>query len=468
MMEAACHDWNAVEHRRRALVGTGAGRPSSLQRLAMISVMGMFVCLPIQALDLPLNTAPVDLWNAIALPIAWIYLLGKQRGARFPYITAMWLILLSSLIAMLWARDVSAASVVVLKEVYLYIWFVTVALLLAEASARDLKMVLLVWSAMALLHGIIIIAEFLSTDVWHALASFFGALGKVEVNRPPGLFDNANGAAFFQLMSFVPILLSCRSSRLAVPLCLLLVLTIIGTGSLGATVGLLAGTVVAFVAMAVAGGDKRRLYRTLIWLLLIGAALWVLHAFMMEYEPDYEARLAYFFYSRAERSAEGRFGLWQSGLTVLSSDWSLWGVGPENFTDPVSGKTLHNDLLAFAVERGVAGAFGLLLFGALATQKAVRVLKNSAWRAHSATGVVFLAAAVASLVESQFHQVFHERALWLVLAVQEAILMRTIVAHRQSSPKRKCLEARGARRRLFPRLAAQIASYKPRYWDVRG
>src|SRR5437870_13560115 len=107
MMEAACHDWNAVAYRRRSLVGTGAGRPSSLQRLAMISVMGMFVCLPIQALDLPLNTAPVDLWNAIALPITWIYLLGKQRGARFPYITAMWLILLSSLIAMLWARDVS-------------------------------------------------------------------------------------------------------------------------------------------------------------------------------------------------------------------------------------------------------------------------------------------------------------------------------------------------------------------------
>jgi hypothetical protein len=429
MREAVWHERCAGTRRQWSLAGTRAQRPSLPERVAIVSVMGMLVLLPVQAVDLPLNMAPVDLWNVFGLPLVWMYLLGAQSRVRFPYIGAMWLILLGSLVSMLWVRDASTACVVVLKEVYLYIWFLTVALLLARAHARDLQSILYVWTAMVVLHGIIIIAEFLSPDVWHALASIFGALGKVEVIRPPGLFDNANGAAFFQLMGFVPILLSCGSSRLTVPLGLLLVLTIIGTGSLGATVGLLAGTLVAFVAMAVAGGDKRRLYRTFVWLLLIGAALWGLHAFMMEYEPSYEERLAYFFYSRAERSAEGRFGLWQSGLTVLSSDWLLWGVGPNNFTDPVSGKMLHNDLLAFTVERGVAGASGLLLFGALATHKALRLLKNSAGREYAAAGVVF-PAVVAAVVESQFHQVFHERAFWLVLAVQEALLVKIITVKR--------------------------------------
>jgi hypothetical protein len=344
---------------------------------------------------------------------------------------AMWLILLGSLIGMMSARYASTAFVVVLKEVYLYIWFVTLVTLFAGATARDLRRILFVWTAMVLLHGIIIIGEFLSDGLWQALASFFGSLGKVEVIRPPGLFDNSNGAAFFQLMGFVPVLLARRSSGLAGIFGLVLVLSIVGTGSLGATAGLLTGTSVAFVAMAVAGGERRTVYKTFAWVFVIGSLLFGLYAFVAAVEPDYEARLAYYFYSRAERSAAGRFGLWQSGFAVLFSSTSLWGVGPGNFTDPVTGKMLHNDLLAFILERGFIGEFGLLTLGAVAAYKALRVLGNSARGVDLLTGGIFLAAVVAACVESQFHQVFHERALWLVLAVQEAVLVKAIVMKKQ-------------------------------------
>jgi hypothetical protein len=47
------------------------------------------------------------------------------------------------------------------------------------------------------------------------------------------------------------------------------------------------------------------------------------------------------------------------------------------------------------------------------------------------TVVVFLAAMIAAMVESLTHQVFHFRALWLVLAFQEAMIFKmTTSPHR--------------------------------------
>ena len=42
--------------------------------------------------------------------------------------------------------------------------------------------------------------------------------------------------------------------------------------------------------------------------------------------------------------------------------------------------------------------------------------------------VVFLAMLIATIVESLTHQVFHTRELWLVLAVQEAVLYKMITS----------------------------------------
>jgi hypothetical protein len=44
--------------------------------------------------------------------------------------------------------------------------------------------------------------------------------------------------------------------------------------------------------------------------------------------------------------------------------------------------------------------------------------------------VVFLAAIVATMVESLTHQIFRTRELWLVLAVQEAIYFGMITSYR--------------------------------------
>lgn len=105
-----------------------------------------------------------------------------------------------------------------------------------------------------------------------------------------------------------------------------------------------------------------------------------------------------------------------------------WGIGPENFRHVApQAKQLHNDALAFAVERGIVGLLGLgALFAVALLRSIVLVVRVARWPTRvSPAHVVFVAALVAAFIESLTHQVFHFRAMWLVLALQEAALLRT-------------------------------------------
>jgi O-antigen ligase len=109
------------------------------------------------------------------------------------------------------------------------------------------------------------------------------------------------------------------------------------------------------------------------------------------------------------------------------------GVGPENFrVVDGRGNQLHNDLLAFVVERGLIGAAGLVLLGGVAFARALSLLQLSGGQDNPsrARSVVFIAAMVTITAESLTHQVFHSRELWLVLAVQEAYVMHILSGRR--------------------------------------
>jgi O-antigen ligase len=143
---------------------------------------------------------------------------------------------------------------------------------------------------------------------------------------------------------------------------------------------------------------------------------------------------------RYERSSGGRFDLWGRGIDVLLEHNAIfWGVGPENFRvvdESGNDNQLHNDTLAFLVERGLLGLIGLALFAGIAMIKAVQILQVvSKYPKRARFGVVvILAALVATMVESLTHQVFHTRELWLVLAVQEAVLYKMLTSEHGIEP----------------------------------
>ena len=119
------------------------------------------------------------------------------------------------------------------------------------------------------------------------------------------------------------------------------------------------------------------------------------------------------------------------GVAFAHDEPLIAGVGPENFREVDGrGNQLHNDLLAFLVERGLLGGFGLVMLGALAFWRSIALLRISGPFGEQVglRSIVFLATMVSVLVESLTHQVFHSRELWLVLATQEAFVYQSQLA----------------------------------------
>lgn len=404
-------------------------RLGRLTTTVVICVVVAVVLLPVERFDLPLNVALLDFWNLITLPLFCLYLIRARRTVYLPYAGAMWLILVGSAIGTLSALDQVASVTTVLKEVYLYVWFVALGATLASASAAERRVILLAWVSVVFLHGVLIVAQFLSPHFLQITTAGVGDFGAEGAERPPGLFRNANAGAFYQLMGFVPLLLVGLPRNVTVILGMFWLLSIVGTGSLGATGGFVIGLVIALIATSVVrrkvGSALKVVAGFAAGIALLGGLSYVTLSESSSYQ-FYRARLEYTFFGRAHHSAEARFAVWATAVNIVLSETPVWGRGPGSFRDERSAKTMHNDLLAFAVERGVMGVLGLLVFGAAATRKATQILltqRKSADPTGWGAGV-FLGASVAALLESLTHQVFHIRSLWFVLAVQEAFLLR--------------------------------------------
>jgi hypothetical protein len=400
-------------------------RPFAVPRFVVVTyLLGMLVLSVEMFLRLPENLNLVDLWNLAFLPVCWLYLLSIRQSVRFPYVFGMWFILLGSCIGTLFAFDPLASVILISKEVYLYVWFVTMAAVFASLEPSLVRRLLLVWTAVVVLHGVILVAEIVWPNFYGFMISVLGRVGGVDVRytgRPSGLFLNPIWAALFQLMGFVPLLLVGLRPKLSFLLGMVLLLSILATASLGALSALLGASVVAVLLLLMGGHLKT--FVPLAAVVIIAAAL--LYFTIGQY-PDVLARLEHLTTERAAGTTETRLELSGRGSEALFSKTSILGLGPDNYRDSLLNKTLHNDFLEFGVERGVIGLLGLLLFGVGAITSAVKILLNQIRFRDVArpSGVIFLAMIAAILIMSQAHQIFHFRTVWLGLALQEATLFR--------------------------------------------
>lgn len=407
------------------------------RRIIMIWLLGTVALLPVNIINLPLNMAPVDYWIIFLMPILWLFFVRGRQPISLSYTIAMWIILVASLASTFAAPKPSSGIIVVMKEIYVFIWFVTLTAVLAKLSARDFRRLMSVWAVVVLLHGLLMIAQFLSPDLWRAISGLAGRSASFNFYRPSGLFlcdtaGCANRAAFFQVLGFVPLMLSGFSRQRITILGILLFASVLVTGSMGATLAFIVGAVSAVGAIAILGKEfgliAKNLVRLIIALSLIGGIFFVVISQNQRYLDHFQSIIV----GRADRSSGGRFELWERGVDVLvDRQIGLLGIGPANFrVVDWLGKQLHNDMLAFLVERGFLGAFGLVAIAIIAMTKALNLLLINLKYPERAqiVEVVFLAAVIATLVESLTHQIFHDRQLWLVLALQEAIVYKRMLS----------------------------------------
>jgi len=407
-----------------------AARPPSrlssvLKFLVVTYLVGMLVLSVEQFLALPQNLTSGDFWNVLFLPVCWLYLVRSRQAIRFPFALGMWFILLGSFLGTFSSFDPLASFIFITKEVYLYVWFVTVVLVLASLEPSLLRRLLHVWIAVAVLHGLLLVAEFVSPNFYGFVISVLGRIGNVDsryIGRAAGLFENPVWAALFELMGFVPLLLGGLRREMSLLLGMFLLLSILACASLGALSSLLGASAVAVILLLLMGGHLK----FLVWLGTVLTLAAVLFLFTISQSPDVLARLEHLTTDRAAHTAGERLFLWGGGTAVLFSPQSILGVGPNNYRDFLENKTLHNDTLEFGVERGVIGLLGLVLLTCEAWNSAVTILLNQIKSGDTArpSGVIFLAMLFGVLLESNAHQIFHFRAVWLGLALLEATLFR--------------------------------------------
>jgi O-antigen ligase len=419
---------------------SGTDNHSWISRVMVIWLAGMVSLLPIKILNLPLNFELVDIWTLGGLPVVlYLYSLRQPRTISLSYTIPMWFVLISSLISAFASHSPTRSVIVIIKEVYLFVWFFVVLALLFQLSAKDIRGVLRVWSVVAICHGALMIAQFLSPDIWQFTNALGGNSARLEGYRAAGLFicdkaGCANKAAFFQLLGFVPLLLAGYSKRTTLILGLFLFAGMMTSGSMGATIASFSGLIVTLLVVAYLKKSLSlvlmNIVRLVVALFLLGGMFYLVASQNSKYQEHFRRIII----GRYEKSSGGRFDLWSRGIDVLlEHDAFFWGVGPENFrVVDASGNDnqLHNDTLAFLVERGLLGLIGLALFAGIAMIKIVQILQIfNKYPQRARYGVlVILAALVATMVESLTHQVFHTRELWLVLAVQEAVLYKMLTS----------------------------------------
>lgn len=425
-----------------------------ISRLMVIWLSGMAALLPIKILNLPLNFEMVDIWTMGGIPVMlYLFSLRRPRTISPSFIIPMWFVLISSLISALTSHSPVKSTIVILKEVYLFVWFFVALAILFQINARDMRRVLRVWSIVVIFHGALMVAQFISPEIWQFTNSLGGNSARLEGYRAAGLFicdkaGCANKAAFFQLLGFVPLLVAGYSKKTTVILGFFIFASMMTTGSMGATLAFTSGLIVSIIAIAY---FKKNLSLVIMNFVRIGLALILLGGVFYTAGTQSPEKLHHFeriIIGRYDKSSGGRFDLWGRGIDVLlEHNAFFWGVGPENFrlVDAAQkDNQLHNDTLAFLVERGLIGLTGLALFAGITLRKAIRILQLSRkYPKRAGFGVVvFLAALVATVVESLTHQIFHTRELWLVLALQEAVLYKMTISEHGIEPPVRTVQAK--------------------------
>lgn len=394
-----------------------------MRSLVAIALMLLLLVLPVQCLVLPLNMAAIDLASFAVLPLCWIWFGRGQVAVQLPFLPAFLLILSATAAASLVSLDPADSATVLIKETYLFVWFATIATALAAFGERHRRLFLCGWLIAALGNGALILAQFAHPPLLATMNALLAGNGNLDPYRPSGLFENCNSAALFQVSAFAPLLALRWPARRTVPVLLTLLAMMLGTGSMGALLAFAAGAATLMVCLLLRREWALAARITAI-ALLAGAAFAFLLTALVAAMPSLAERVEYVMTGRSGYSAESRFGIWTRGADAVLGDWSWLGVGPDMWKR-IDGHELHNDGLSFAIERGVLALLGLLTLTGMAMRDAALLVRrgDAAW-----LGVPAALVAVATM--SLTHEVFHQRPLWLLLALLVALRAQSLGAVR--------------------------------------
>jgi O-antigen ligase len=398
------------------------------------------VLLPLLAPRGPGNSAPADLFAAGFVLLTLLALLQRGRRLEVPAPFALGVILAGSLLALALGDPSGTGVLTLLVDVYLVLLLVAIVNHL-RGDEQAARLVLVVWTAAALAWAALLLCahyRLLPAGLAEPLQVSVGA------NRAAGpARNNPNLAGSYLMVSFFVLLASTWPRRRPLPVGRvlaggLLLLALFATGSLGGLLGLLAGCAALAIGAYLRAGRSQREVQALAGAALLAGSL-VLASLVVVGLPRFgladvgtvseraKGGLLDETIGRAGESLAGRLELWSTALT-RAGPRALVGIGAGEAKDELQistggltsagtpeFKSLHNDYLAFAVERGILGLVGLLALYAVMLRRALALVMAGLWRG---VGMGALGAAVVgSAADSVFHEILHFRHVVVLFAL---------------------------------------------------
>jgi O-antigen ligase len=304
---------------------------------------------------------------------------------------------------------------VLVQDIYLYLWFVTTVHFFVHRSRLDV--VAIIYVVVASLISLMAVADHYT----HVLGGIFTATA-----RATGTFENPNMFGnYLNIGIFLAWALGAGGNRvmfLAVPA---LLMGVLATGSNGTALSLMVAT-----GAVVASYPTRMLRERLgVVLLVAGIGLSVLGTWDEHMTDALYQRLSSndrgAIGGSAVEGAEDRIPIWLDALESLKQH--PLGVGPANFNregGPISKgyHGPHNEYVGMLVERsplGLAGWVAMLVGLALAVNAARAVAPALPLAVEPLFGVVAVIAIHAGTME-----VFHFRHVWMAFAIVAAVTVQ--------------------------------------------
>jgi O-antigen ligase len=403
--------------------------------MSLTVLAAMIALLPLLRPAGPGNTGPVDLLICLFLFVAVLGFAHRRRFLQFPASAAILLILFGSTLALIASRDIATGLITLVVDIYLFLLFIAVANELD--SRRALGIAMTVWVVAALGWAVILIG---SNQGWLP-AGLQELLGSTETapERAAATTGNPNMAASYMLTScFVALAAPWprrRFPRFAVFAILLVAMYV--TGSNGALTALLGGAAALGLGRYLRGGRTREQVMALVGAAILTGVLVIGVVVSLVGIPsigrtdvdvfaraEQQGALAYNV-GRLDRGVDDRLAIWSAGWRSAAPRLAI-GVGPGQATIDVGGLTglpysLHNDLLAYIVERGVLGVVGYLMLQAILLGWSGRLLGAEGSGRGTYRGLA--AAVVANLVFSMSHETMHFRHVWVLYAMVAAAIL---------------------------------------------
>ncbi len=386
------------------------GRADGRSFVGAHAVVGlMLLLMPIVSVQGPAHTTPMDVLSGLFIAAYACYVLVYRPSVRVPMAVPFWLVMLGSLIGLYPAHDPDRALLMIVKEIYLYVWFVCTAnFVIDHCRARTVAGT---WVAVASSLGVLMAID-------HHTGAFGGFFS--DVRRAAGTFENPNMAGNYMAMSFFLAWGLARAGArwgyLAMPVC---VAGGLATASNGTQLSLAVGSA---VVLLLSSGRRLGLF---VGLGCIAAALGmgvvgvghetIGRAIMKQVDQGKRDQVG----GTAMEGASERLPLWLDAAHTFQQ--TPTGVGPGNFNrqgGAISGDFhgAHNTYIGMLVERGPIGLAGWLAMLGGIFMLLARL--RSAPAGVRPVGVEPLFGALAAIVaHAMTMEMFHFRHLWMFVAV---------------------------------------------------